>query len=65
LDATPKAKERNSGVIMDEISFGVQVQIVGAGEKLFSQATALVLEVPEAEVALPGIACPSEPAPGA
>jgi len=42
LDGTPKAKERNSGVIMDEISFAVQVQIVGAGEKLFSQATALV-----------------------
>ncbi|MFN0051002.1 MAG: hypothetical protein ACKV0T_02365 [Planctomycetales bacterium] len=35
------AKERNSGIILDEVSGDLQVQIVGAGTKLLSETTAL------------------------
>ena len=45
----PKAKERNSGGIMDEVSWEVQVQIIGNREKLFFETGAVALEMQRAE----------------
>jgi len=42
----PKAKERNSGVIMDELCVAVQVSFVGDRAKLLSRASTLAAEVP-------------------
>jgi hypothetical protein len=42
---TQKAKERNSGIIMDEIPIGEQDTFISNRKKLFSEAQTLVPEV--------------------
>jgi hypothetical protein len=45
----PNAKERNSGVIMDELWFEVQVQIICPRPQLFSAPYALVRAMPKSQ----------------
>jgi hypothetical protein len=55
----PRAKERNSGVIMAEICIGVQVPFVGDSSELFSGTLALVSEVSATPARSEGVASAS------
>jgi hypothetical protein len=55
----PRAKERNSGVIMAEICIGVQVPFVGDSSQLFSGTLALVSEVSGTPATSGGVASAS------